>query len=183
MAKIRKASEEYKSPIHPLIKLLFILLILLLMPKLVTSKRRTGVNKRKIKRIQKSLNIVKSNCIDSCDPSKMAENQMCISKCMNEDCHGEIYGEEHGGELELGEVDELRNKAFEQCVKDAIRREQVAARNNVANVAASVDAHDGSIESIGDDEEENDEEVVDIDENENNGEELEYIQDEIISEE
>lgn len=181
MAKIRKASEEYKSPIHPLVKLLFILLILLLMPKLVTSKRRTGVNKRKIKRIQKSLNTVKANCIESCDPSKMAENQMCISKCMNEDCHGEIYGEEHGGELELGEVDELRNKAFEQCVKDAIRREQITARNNVVNVAASVDAHDGSIESIGDEEDVDDEE--DIEENDNNGEELDYIADEIMSEE
>lgn len=179
MAKIRKASEEYKSPIHPLIKLLFILLILLLMPKLVTSKRRTGVNKRKIKRIQKSLNIVKANCIESCDPSKMAENQMCISKCMNEGCHDEIYGEEHGGELELGEVDELRNKAFELCVKDAIRREQVAARNNVA----AVDAQDGSIESIGDEEDDDDQEEVYTEGNEENDEENEYVQDEIIAEE
>jgi len=55
----------------------------------------------------------------------MAENEMCISRCMQQDCHEELYG---GNELEPGEVDEQREMSFEQCVKDDLRQEEVKKR-------------------------------------------------------
>ena len=45
---------------------------------------------------------------------------MCISQCMQNDCHEHVYG---GNELEPGEIDELRESSFETCVKNVLREE------------------------------------------------------------
>ncbi len=46
---------------------------------------------------------------------------MCVTKCINLDCHEAIYGR---NELELGEIDEERALRFEGCVKDALKKEE-----------------------------------------------------------
>ena len=56
---------------------------------------------------------------------------MCVSRCRSPACHEEIYGDENGpGELEPGEIDDFRADKFERCVKDEIRRERAAERQN-----------------------------------------------------
>ena len=59
-----------------------------------------------------------------CKDLNEAENEMCITKCMNFDCFQKIYAdEEKGGELEPGEVDEQRAEDFERCVKAYLKQQ------------------------------------------------------------
>jgi hypothetical protein len=131
--RIRQAETNSPSPALPLIKLLLVLLILLLLPDLVISKRGGSANRRKSNKITKSFNNAREECIEECDPSNMAENQMCISGCISPKCHEEIYG--HGGgelesELDPGEIDDKRGDAFDRCVRDELRREVARERQN-----------------------------------------------------
>ncbi len=54
---------------------------------------------------------------------------MCITKCMNLECHESIFGDERGGELEPGELDEVREAEFEECVKKFIKKEGLMKKN------------------------------------------------------
>ena len=54
---------------------------------------------------------------------------MCISGCMNQDCHERIYGE---NALEPGEIDEKREQMFEGCVRDVLRKELAQRRRSPA---------------------------------------------------
>jgi len=147
ITRIRKSRhEESSSPILPLVKLLLVLLILLLLPDLVTSKRRTSPNRKKKNRITKSFNALKSDCINDCDPTNMAENEMCITQCMSSECHEGLY---KGDELEPGEIDERRGLAFEQCAKDEIRKqESQRRRGNGVTRSATATADNIADESI-----------------------------------
>ena len=127
--RIRKIDNDALSPAVPLIKLLLVLLILLLLPDLVSSRSRGANNrKRKKRKVSKSFQNIKAECLGRCDPRNMAENQMCITACMNSSCHDKIY---QGKELELGEIDEKREMAFEHCVKEFLRLEVARARQAV----------------------------------------------------
>jgi|AntRauTorckE5430_2_1112549.scaffolds.fasta_scaffold05917_3 hypothetical protein len=129
MTRIRKAIHESPSPVLPLVKIFLILLILLLLPDLVTSKQRRGsANRRKTNRVTKSFNALKQECIqDTCDPNNMAENEMCITECISNECF-HIY---RGNELEAGEIDERRSLVFEQCAKDEIRTREAQRRRGI----------------------------------------------------
>ena len=158
--RIRKSRhEESSSPMLPLVKLLLVLLILLLLPDLVTSKRRTSPNRKKKNRITKSFNALKSDCINDCDPTNMAENEMCITQCMSSECHDGLY---KGDELEPGEIDERRGLAFEQCAKDEIRKQESQRRRGhaitpsaTADNIADESAEDGSSDESNDEDEGN----------------------------
>ena len=127
--RIQKIDNDALSPAVPLIKLLLVLLILLLLPDLVSSRSRGANNrKRKKRKVSKSFQNIKAECLGRCDPRNMAENQMCITACMNSSCHDKIY---QGKELELGEIDEKREMAFEHCVKEFLRLEVARARQAV----------------------------------------------------
>lgn len=73
-----------------------------------------------------------------CDPNNMAENQMCISKCLSQECHTEIY---LGNELEPGEIDDLKELNFETCVKDQLRQEIVSSRRGTIGTLSSDKSH------------------------------------------
>lgn len=115
-----------------LFKILLILIILLLLPQLVESKNRKRRRKQKV--VNRKYNEVRSNCERSelCSQLNPAESEMCITKCMNIDCHLSIYGngQEGGdhhegglsGELEPGEVDEERENQFEYCVREHLKK-------------------------------------------------------------
>jgi hypothetical protein len=127
MSKVKSTRikrDENTSKLLTWIKLLLVIVILLLLPQLVTSKRNTPTAKRK-RRVTKAFIQAKSNCTLSCDPKNMAENQMCISKCLSQECHADIY---QGNELEQGEIDDVREIQFEICVKDQLRHEIAASR-------------------------------------------------------
>lgn len=115
------------SPLLPLIKLLFLILILLLLPQYVTSKRQSA-NAKRNRRMKKAFNEAKVGCINSCNPHNMAENQMCITRCLSEGCHAIIF---QGNELQPGEIDDIREMKFENCVKDEIRKEISASRREI----------------------------------------------------
>jgi hypothetical protein len=136
MSKIQSAKikrDETTSPSLPLIKLILVIVILLLLPQLVRSKRNSPTAKKR-RKVTKAFIQAKSDCILSCDPNNMAENQMCISKCLSQECHAEIY---RGNELEQGEVDDARELRFESCVKDQLRHEIAASRRGVIGTLSS----------------------------------------------
>lgn len=104
--------------------------LLLFLPQLhpVQSKRRNRARTRnRRKRNANARNLVTQSflqiqydCILQCDPQHMAENEMCITQCMNTACHDQIYTFHNQQLLEPGELDEQRAVAFEQCVMDEI---------------------------------------------------------------
>ena len=172
--RIRKSRhEESSSSILPLVKLLLVLLILLLLPDLVTSKRRTSPNRKKKNRIAKSFNALKSDCINDCDPTNMAENEMCITQCMSSECHDGLY---KGDELEPGEIDERRGLAFEQCAKDEIRKQESQRRRGHA-ISPSATADNIADESAEDESAEDESSDESNDEDEGH---LTLAQDEVI---
>lgn len=77
----------------------------------------------------------------------MAENQMCISKCLSQECHADIY---QGNELEQGEIDDVREIQFESCVKDQLRHEIAESRRGIIG---AMNNDKGSTLSSGDNEE------------------------------
>jgi len=92
---------------------------------MVESKNKRNKQRRKLNRFYNELRL---SCAEQkeeqCRSIKnLAENEMCITKCMNLGCHESIFSDERGGELEPGEVDEVREAEFEDCVKKFIKKE------------------------------------------------------------
>ena len=115
------ASSSYNKHAIFFVKLLLVITILLLLPQLVESKNKRRKRQRKLNRKYTELRI---NCTikDTCKPFNAAENEMCITKCMDAGCHEDVYGSDRGGELEPGEVDEVREIEFEKCVKASLKK-------------------------------------------------------------
>ena len=102
------------------------LLILLLLPDLVTSKRRKA-SKRK-RKVQRAYFSLRNDCIEGpCRLIPWTENEMCITKCMMPECHEKVYF--NTNELEPGEVDEWKEVHFEDCVKEYLREQERSRRN------------------------------------------------------
>lgn len=135
--RISPTSSSPNKHVFLLIKVLFILIIILLLPQFVESKGKRNKKRRKLMQLYSEL---KFNCIhdnnnydtennnkniekECCKDINEAENEMCVSRCMNMECYNNIYGVENGGELEPGEVDEDREIQFENCVKDFLKKE------------------------------------------------------------
>lgn len=74
----------------------------------------------------------------------MAENQMCISRCLSEECHLLIF---QWDELQPGEIDDLREMKFETCVKDEIRNEISASRRGM-NAASNKVQHGTTFDEL-----------------------------------
>ena len=91
------------------VKVLFVLLILFLLPKLVDGKRkktppkRTAVEARKL-RLHCEQNV--------CGAYLMEENLNCVSMCLSPACYEKVYGD---NPVEDGELDFVRAKLFDEC--------------------------------------------------------------------
>mmetsp|Transcript_14136 Transcript_14136/g.16687 ORF Transcript_14136/g.16687 Transcript_14136/m.16687 type:complete len:164 (-) Transcript_14136:216-707(-) len=140
------------------LKILFILLILLLLPELVDSRGSNNSTKKR-RKLTVAYNILRDGCsygstirdddgnqIDvttttattatatavtnrnDCSRILIEENEMCITRCMSDVCFEKVYAEKL---LEMGEVDEIRERYFEKCVKDNIKAEQAEARRAI----------------------------------------------------
>jgi hypothetical protein len=97
------------------VKILFVLLILLLLPKLVEGKRkarapRLGVQARQLRQLCET---------EVCQGRYLEESLNCISLCISPACFQQIYGD---GPLEDGEVDYSRARAFDACQAQESRR-------------------------------------------------------------
>jgi hypothetical protein len=97
------------------IKVVFVLVIILLLPRLVNA-RDTLAHKRRRQFVTRFSTQVKSCTFDGeCKQIPLIDRLLCISKCVDPTCHEQIYGADP---LEPGEVDEARELAFEICVRE-----------------------------------------------------------------
>jgi Domain of unknown function (DUF4787) len=105
------------------VKILFVLLILLLLPKFVFGVNNGGY---KVQRAERKFNAIAIMCTrKECGDLLLEENMNCVNQCIDQDCYTEIYGDRP---LEDGEIDNIRTRAFEMCFKDAIRKERMKSR-------------------------------------------------------
>ena len=117
MVKENVPSQTTTSIQILVVKILLILIILLQLPELVISRSRNHRRRMKISRVHNNLRIDCSN-ENKCG-SILEENEMCVSKCMSQNCFQEIYAEKL---LERGDIDEDREIRFEKCVKEEWRK-------------------------------------------------------------
>ena len=105
------------------VKIMFVLLILLLLPKFVFGINNGGYKGR---RTERKFNAIAIMCArDNCADLLLEENMNCVNQCIDQGCYTEIYGDRP---LEDGEIDNVRTRAFEICFKEAIRKERVKSR-------------------------------------------------------
>lgn len=108
------------------VKVLLVVVIILLLPKLVTGAKSRGGGKRN-KKFVKQFEAIKYDCEQSASCKKLLpeESSMCVSQCVSESCHEQVYGT---NSLEDGEIDILRAREFQKCVKDEIRAQNAKDR-------------------------------------------------------
>lgn len=94
-----------------LVKVLFVLLILLLLPRLVESKSKRRRNALELRALRRQ-------CEQTiCDYRELN----CVFFCISPSCYEQIYGPEP---LEAGEIDLMRGKTFEHCAQKDLRRQR-----------------------------------------------------------
>jgi hypothetical protein len=111
------------------VKILLVVIIILLLPKLVTGASYRSGGSRTNKRLLGKLQEVKLDCstrLTACSEVLPEESTMCVSHCISPACHDRIYAP---NPLEDGEMDVLRAKEFETCVKEEIRLERKRDRS------------------------------------------------------
>lgn len=96
-----------------MIKVLFVLLLLLLLPQLVTARQ-----KRRHRKVDLDLANLRKDCEKTvCHDRVLEESLNCVFACISPACYQHIYGE---SPLEDGEIDLFRGKQFEICAKDEL---------------------------------------------------------------
>jgi len=102
------------------VKVLLVVVIILLLPKLVTGapKPRGKRNKKLVKQFE----AIRFDCErTTCKEFLPEESSMCVSNCISRDCHEQVYGKNL---LEDGEIDVVRARDFQGCVKDELRAQR-----------------------------------------------------------
>ena len=110
------------------ISLATLFILALLLPQQSHAKKRKK-ERNKNRKVTHQINKQREKCQEICaernsledeqqqtqtyDPFS-AESMACVTRCMSAECHEEIYKED---ELEDGEVDKLRNSAFNDCMR------------------------------------------------------------------
>ena len=97
------------------VKVLFVLLILFLLPKLVHGKRRKTPPRRNAIEARKLRLHCKRNV---CGAYITEENLNCVSLCLSPACFETVYGLHP---LEDGELDFERAKQFDECYMEEVR--------------------------------------------------------------
>lgn len=125
----RPATNPYRSSaggsstwIVFLVKVLFVLIILLLLPKLVYGRKKTST------RIIKS---TRSHCREQiCSFALPEESLNCVNFCVSPSCYETVYGQMP---LEDGEIDLARGKVYDECLKNEQKRVHRRKRELVSN--------------------------------------------------
>ena len=97
------------------VKVLFVLIILFLLPKLVEAKRKKTPPKRTVIEARKLRNLCEN---EVCGAYLVEENLNCVSICLSPACYEKVYGE---NPLEDGELDFERAKRFDECFLEESR--------------------------------------------------------------
>ena len=91
------------------VKILFVLIILFLLPKLVHAKRRRTPPRRNAIEARK----LRLHCEQHvCGAYVTEENLNCVSVCLSPACFDKVYGT---NPLEDGELDFVRARQFDEC--------------------------------------------------------------------
>ena len=104
------------------------LFVLLLLLTASSAKRRKGGHSQVTAR--------KRECDADCAPVNEDERANCALRCQSEACYEEVYMPE---ELEPGEIDVARSRAFQSCVTAESRNQRVAAAKKRVKVAEPAD--------------------------------------------
>lgn len=111
------------------VKILLVLLILFLLPKLVEGKGR-GRFKKKNRRRRTEVIFYDTRQIcemETCVGMIPEESMNCVQLCISPACYQEVYGDVP---LEDGEIDIDRARQFEVCVKEEMRLARKRQRAN-----------------------------------------------------
>jgi hypothetical protein len=98
------------------VKILLVLVILFLLPKLVTGGRNSRTRSKRMNIELRSTRVLCEK--DICSGFIPEESMNCVFLCVSPACYEHIYGL---SPLEDGEIDIPRAKEFEQCVKDELK--------------------------------------------------------------
>lgn len=122
----KPAAPNSNSYLLLAVKVLLVVVIILLLPKLVQGRDKPGKKRRRqAERQWKSMQAVCER--ETCGAFIPEESTMCVTQCMSPACHERIYASDL---LEDGEVDLVRARDFEKCVKEELRMESRKAREN-----------------------------------------------------
>mmetsp|Transcript_2165 Transcript_2165/g.3217 ORF Transcript_2165/g.3217 Transcript_2165/m.3217 type:complete len:151 (+) Transcript_2165:133-585(+) len=141
MTRIHGSKKRKNDSADPwvsfLVKVLFVVTIILMLPKLVTGAKSTRPRRhyQKKKRFR-HIRALREYCLDECaDDDDMntitllEESANCINRCVSQPCYEKEYG---NAPLEDGEIDLSRYQNFENCVllelKEEARRENQKQR-------------------------------------------------------
>jgi hypothetical protein len=109
------------------VKILLVLIILFLLPKLVTGGRNSRTRTKRMDTEFRSTRVLCEK--DICSGFIPEESMNCVFLCVSPSCYENIYAI---SPLEDGEIDIPRAKEFEQCVKDELKamrkRERVVVK-------------------------------------------------------
>jgi hypothetical protein len=104
------------------VKILLVVVIILLLPKLVTGQS-TPAGKRN-KKLTRHIEALRFECErTTCREYLPEESSMCVTQCVSQQCHDQVYDQ---NPLELGEIHVIRARDFEKCVKDELRAQRNA---------------------------------------------------------
>ena len=111
------------------VKILLILLILFLLPRLVDTASRNQVSKKKQRR---RAEVFWGETRQICEHQTCAqwipeESMNCVQLCLSPACYQQVYGDMP---LEDGEIDVDRAKLFDACAKEELRVVRKRQRNN-----------------------------------------------------
>jgi hypothetical protein len=109
------------------VKILLVLIILFLLPKLVSGGRNSRTRTKRMDTEFRSTRVLCEK--DICSGFIPEESMNCVFLCVSPSCYENIYAI---SPLEDGEIDIPRAKEFEQCVKDELKtmrkRERVVVK-------------------------------------------------------
>jgi len=110
------------------VKILFVVVILLLLPKFVVGTNvHPGAKHPHLARHRISLKSKECTRVQ-CAEWLLEENMNCVNQCVDQECYTEVYGDQP---LEDGEIDVIRARDFERCFTKVIRRERMNARKEL----------------------------------------------------
>ena len=113
------------------VKILLVLVILFLLPKLVKARTKLNYrNKKQRRRAEIALDDTRKVCeYHTCIQFLAEEAMNCVQLCISPACYQDIYGDDP---LENGEIDIDRAKTFEVCVKEELREARKRQRTDPA---------------------------------------------------
>ena len=124
MDKKRRIHEPTNPYLLLAVKILLVLLIIFLLPKLVEGRDSPAMKRRK--RIQHHMHSLKNLCEqETCQHLVHEESMNCVYQCVSEECYDQVYAM---APLEPGEIDFERARSFEMCFRESYRRNLIKSR-------------------------------------------------------